>query len=209
MSGTLIVAVLGLSLSAISLTWQVVAYVLVGPRIRCSIGLVFKLMDESGSSKNSTAEITIPAEAWKREMLEAIGFSGDLGQFRLWLAVSVSNSGRTSISVDGVGIAEEIPQRWWSLWRTPHRTGSVMSGNWGSDQEKRLPARLEYGESHRWTVPLNILPRSSANGNTHAVVRAFVQLGSGKRVWSTQAWFYNPAELKSLVGDIDVRDYLQ
>lgn len=167
---TFVVAVLGLAISAVSMTWQVTSHVLTGRRVRTVL--------LQGALNPARGMVTTP-HANKRdvELLASQGFNQPI------IAVRVANIGRMPVTVKRWGLVGEPKS--FTLWPTAMTIGEP------------LPFRLEAGESETWAVDMGEVHRfvtASAAAFEIPVsqvrVRGTVELGDGRTCVTRKDLFF-------------------
>jgi len=156
---TLVIAVLGLVVSVVALTWQVVQHRLTGSRVR--VELLAGALGKGGAG-------TGPIEAFDQEMLARQGLHQPI------IAVRALNVGRLPVDVTG-----------WDV-KTGDGFGYTLPG-WGPNPS--LPYRLEPGAQVTFFCPmadvLAMVAAKEAIGKDDRHLQAAVALGTGETVAST------------------------
>lgn len=160
-SGTLVVAMIALVLSASTLTWQIVQFLLGGARV--SAELHFGAHDGGGVVHGPADK---PLQ-WDR--LTGQGYTERL------LGVQVRNRGRLAVSV--------------TAWSVVLDNGAAYShGDWHINQKYPLPFRLEPGAEAVWFCPLEPVVAMGAtfqkSNRPAGTVQAQAGLGTGRTVKS-------------------------
>lgn len=164
MTGTLVVGIVALVLSASSLTWQVVQFVLGSSRVFTELRY---------GAHNGAAAVTAPVKAAGGSIdVEQLVIQGYTEQA---LAVQVQNRGRMAVSVMNWSIAFD-------------NGGAYSLADWVVNNRYSLPYRLEPGSEATWLCPFADIQRAvnAFSSSNKPVTKAFarVSLGNGKVVTS-------------------------
>lgn len=157
-SPALIVAILGLTLAAASLTWQATTFVLTGSRVQCElhVGAIGQRQVFVHQPVGRNEVIGAPREEWQRQ---------GLTEGRLF--VIARNVGRIAVTITGYSA---------TCGSARYGTMRPLLG------EPALPHRLEPGAEVMWTLPTEEVREFAAAGRGDMNVRMSVDLGNGKRV---------------------------
>jgi|GEM_PF-1339500 len=171
---TLVIAVVGLGLSALSLGWQAASFLLSGPRVR--VHLQEGLRGPGGAVLAPSSIYTDDGRA----ALERQGFDEPI------LAVIVVNRGRLPATVGN--------------WSIRFGNGAAYQ-NPGDPRNPALPYRLEPFTSESWYSPLDHLQQLQAVFNDQseaaALVHGVVDLGSRETVSSKDALLVGPQGVRA------------
>jgi hypothetical protein len=157
-SGTLVVAILALTVSTSTLTWQIVQFILGSSRVSAELRY---------GAHNGSGAMTMPVGSSPPnfDQLKSQGWT------ELVLAVQVRNSGRLAVSVTNWTIAFD-------------NGGSFTVPSWSVNGHAPIPYRLEPGSEQTWLCPLaDVMAAASAFDVTDKPtrhLRARAALGNGK-----------------------------
>ena len=187
MTGTFVMALLGVVLSTASLAWQFMNYVLTGPRLVANMRLGVGGDDGTPSAywglKNDAPEF-LPAAAVVRYSAEIV-------------IVEVRNKGRSAITITSVGLAAGPNSG-------RFRKGATIVT---ADSEQ---VRLEPGGVHQWhTEVWPLIDRlRGLREETVLNVRGAVQLGTTRVVFSSRrdGWHVKPDQVSVVPGHIARED---
>ena len=165
---TLLIAVLGVALGVASLTWQIVAHVLSGGRVKVTL----KVGGHSGQAMASMPANKVTPASLKQ--ITSQGFSQPV------IAVDVRNVGRMPVTVERWGITS---------------AQGIQAIPWGNSIGPTLPRRLESGESASWAVDLstalNLAQVSLAvlgKGKSSTRIVGVVELADGRMYKTPEAF---------------------
>lgn len=153
---TLVIAILGVIMSALSLGWQGAAFVLSGGRVSAELRVGALHATRSGLVHGAPSAATA---GWADH-------HGKQGYVHPVIAVLVRNRGRLPVTVTQWGVVG---------------SGGLSYRPLGNSVGPALPYRLEAGSSELWAVELEyLLPLAEGFTEEQRVVRASVELGDGK-----------------------------
>jgi hypothetical protein len=162
---TLLIAVLGVVMSALSLGWQAATFVLTGGRVKAELRV---------GAMNAAGLVTMPASSLTSDsMKEALQAQGG-GQ--PVVAVRVRNVGRLPVTITD-----------WSLATTTK--GGIAMTPVGTSIGPPLPHRMEAGDTAMWAVDIrNVIALVETTAEVLKLrpadigIRAKVSLGTGRTV---------------------------
>jgi hypothetical protein len=167
-TGTLIVSIVALGLSATTLTWQVAQFVLGASRP--VVELRYGAHNGFGAL---TAPVRVDRGAIDFEELTAQGYNQAL------LAVQVQNRGRLAVSVMN--------------WSIAFDNGAFFNyPDWQLNDRTPLPFRLEPGAEATWLCPADAVHSAAQVFTAATRARASVSLGTGRIVKSNNYIVFDP-----------------
>jgi hypothetical protein len=179
MTGTLIVALTGLTLSAVSLSWQAASYFLAGPRVQVRFHEGLAHLDRSGV-------LLGPLAMYTQDGLESLALQGVTEPV---FAVEAVNVGRLATTVED----------WWIVFG--NQATRTSEGGWGPH---RLPHRLEPHAGATWYIEAHDLQQWQRDftdqGDEAATARAGVRL-PGKRILSDDRILIRADQVETLGRD--------
>ena len=167
---TLVIAVVGLGLAALSLGWQLATFFLTGPRVKVDLHEGFK----SASGELMTGAASIYTNEG-RAALERLGYTEHV------LAIEAINTGRLAATVNG--------------WSIEFGNGALYE-NPSDMLNPKLPYRLEPHTSQLWCAPVENLRAVEWKDPNATTVRGVVRLAGRRRVRSRNALIVEEEEIR-------------
>jgi hypothetical protein len=175
---SLVIAIVGLVLSVMSLTWQATMFVLSGSRIKALL--------QHGAIGRGSLVVSKPGTQ-SMEYLANQGFTDEV------LAIKVRNVGRLSVSVTSVAAVFG---------------SGISIGQLDHPRDRALPYRLEAQSEQTWFVSMDAVraaaeswlatrPKGSSVTRGQLTVQMSVGLGNGKLVKTKESISIAPARLTS------------
>jgi hypothetical protein len=164
----LIVAVIAVCLSVFSLSWQLVSFVLSGPRIRVQLDQAFR------DPVQGAMLVTTP-----EAIVGGLGKLRELGYLEHVVLVRVANTGRTAATVE--------------RWNIRFGNGALYLHPASDPVNLRVPARLEPHSSVTWHTPVEWLQgyQAAFTQQTRRAKRIRAVIGvAGREGDLTSRWAY-------------------
>jgi hypothetical protein len=163
---TLGVAIFGVSLAALSLSWQAATFFLSGSRIRVRI--------RHGAVRGDQTRVSFPINASESDVayLRKQGYTKDVA------VAEVRNRGRLAISVESVSI------------KTHDKYGFAVLED---PENPALPFRLEPGAMQTWHVPIEPVQALANMDGRPRRIGMVVEFGSGKVIETKKSIVVDPS----------------